>query len=255
MKAPAAGASPGGSPAPSADWDDPRGMTPTTKPHLGAPWLAASGPILAMLLALALVAATGLSQRSALPETVEPWVYGYFAGRYPLFAFALVYGLAHLVRMAAGPGPASIPRRLVFGLAGAVILLLAGLYPTFGGLILRAAFATGGMAFLTHQPLWLAYALGTGAGAAVFGGILGLFAIAANRPLRPRLGRVGAGVLAFLALWFGAAVIGLSGTLGLGPWPHRALRPAEAGLAALLLVIAALPHSALTTVRRLRPAS
>ena len=130
MTAPAAGAGLGSRPAPSAGWDDPRGMTPTTKP-LGARWLAASGPILAMLLALALVAATGLSQRSALPEAVEPWVYGYFAGRYPLFAFALVYGVAHLVRVAAGPGPASIPRRLAFGLTGAVILLLAGLYPTF----------------------------------------------------------------------------------------------------------------------------
>lgn len=208
-----------------------------------------------MLAALALAAATGLSQRSALPEPVEPWVFGYFAGRYPLFAFALVYGLAHLARVAAGAGPASVPRRLAFGLAGAVVLLLAGLYPTFGGVILRAGFATGGMAFLTHQPLWLAYGLGAGAAAGLFGGILGLFAIAANRPLRPRLRRFGGGALAFLALWFGAAVIGLSGSLGLGPWPHRALRPDEAGLAALLLAAAALPHTVLTTVRRLRPAT
>ncbi|WP_244041568.1 hypothetical protein [Methylobacterium sp. J-030] len=207
-----------------------------------------------MLLALALAAATGLSQRSVLPEAVEPWVYGYFAGRYPLFAFALIYGVAHLAHVAAQPGPASVPRRTAFGLAGAAALLLAGLYPTFGGVILRAGFATGGMAFLTHQPLWLAYALGAGVAAALFGGILGLSAIAANRPLRPRLKRIGAGTLAFLTLWFGAAVIGLSGSLGLGPWPQRALRPDEAGPAALLLIMAALPHAALTTARRLRPA-
>ncbi|MGT2477764.1 hypothetical protein ACU4GR_00180 [Methylobacterium oryzae CBMB20] len=31
----------------------------------------------------------------------------------------------------------SAPRRILFGLAGAALLLLAGLYPTFGGLILR----------------------------------------------------------------------------------------------------------------------
>lgn len=208
-----------------------------------------------MLLALALVAATGLSQRSALPEAVEPWVYGYFAGRYPLFAFALVYGLAHLARVAAGPGPASVPRRLAFGLAGAAVLLAAGLYPTFGGVILRAGFATGGMAFLTHQPLWLAYALGAGAAVSLFGGLLGLFAVAANRRLRPTLRRFGAGALAFLALWFGAGVIGLSGPLGLGPWPRRALHADEAALAALLLVAAALPHAAVTTRRRLRPAA
>jgi len=231
------------------------GVAPAAERRTGAPLLAATGPILAMLLALALVTATGLSQRSALPEAVEPWVFGYFAGRYPLFIFALVYGLGHLARVATGSGPASIPRRIVFGLAGAGVLLLAGLYPTFGGVILRAGFATGGMAFLTHQPLWLAYALGAGVAAALFGGILGLFAIMANRPLRPRLERFGAGALAFLALWIGAAVIGLSGTLGLGPWPHRALRIDEAGLAAVLMAAAALPHTALTTLRRLRPAS
>ncbi|MCJ2016810.1 hypothetical protein MKK84_05100 [Methylobacterium sp. E-065] len=234
---------------------DPAGVAPAAGRRTGTRWLAALGPILAMLLALVLVAATGLSQRSAMPEAVEPWVFGYFAGRYPLFVFALVYGLAHLARVAAGPGPASIPRRIAFGLLGAAVLLLAGLYPTFGGVILRAGFATGGMAFLTHQPLWLAYALGAGVAAALFGGILGLFAIVASRPLRPRLRRFGAGALAFLALWFGAAVIGLSSTLGLGPWPLRALRIDEVGLAALLLAVAALPHAALTTLRRLRPAS
>ncbi|SFM44248.1 hypothetical protein [Methylobacterium pseudosasicola] len=214
--------------------------------------IRAAIPILAMLAALALLTVTGLSQRSGVPEAFEPWIYGYFIARYPLFAFALVYGLAHLATVAAGPGPASALRRLLFASAGAASLILIGLYPTFGGLILRGGFATGGMAFLTHQPLWLAYGLGAGVAAALFGGILGLFAIAANRPLRPSLRRIGAGLLAFLALWFGACVIGLSGELGIGAWPRRAFRPPEAGLAALLLVIAALPHALLTTLSRLR---
>ncbi|MBE7200633.1 MAG: hypothetical protein INR70_22910 [Parafilimonas terrae] len=205
-----------------------------------------------MLIALAAVAATGLSQRTAVPEHVEPWIFGYFVARYPLFAFALVYGVAHLVRIAFGPGPASMARRVLFGTLGAAVLLAAGLYPTFGGLILRAGFATGGMAFLTHQPLWLAYGLGAGVAAALFGGIVGFFAIAANRPLRPRLRRVGAGALAFLALWFGAILIGLSGSLGVGPWPLRALRPGEAALAALVLIMAALPHTVLATALRHR---
>lgn len=224
--------------------------------EMTAGWRTALGvaaPILVMLAALILVSATGFSQRSTVTEAVEPFVFGYFAGRYPLFAFALVYGLAYLAREAAAPGPASVPRRVVFGLAGAVILLLAGLYPTFGGLILRAGFATGGMAFLTHQPFWLAYGLGAGVAAALFGGILGLAVLGANRPLRLRLRRLGAGALSFLALWFGAVVLGLTGPLGFGPWPRRALQPDEAGLAALILVAAALPHAALTTLRRLRP--
>jgi hypothetical protein len=242
-------------PAPShAAFEPSRTRVAARRHRNGSSLLEASGPILAMLVALALVAGTGFSQRSAVPEAVEPWIFGYFAGRYPLFAFALVYGLAHLATTAAEPGPASVPRRLLFGLAGAAILLLAGLYPTFGGLVVRAGFATGGMAFLTHQPLWLAYGLGAGVAAALFGGVLGLFVIAANRSLRPRLRRIGSGLLAFLALWFGAAMIGLGGSLGLGPWPHRALRPDEAGLAALLLVAAALPHAALATLSRRRRA-
>jgi hypothetical protein len=211
--------------------------------------LHAAVPILAMLAALALVAATGFSQRASLPESVEPWVFGYFAGRYPLFAFALVYGVAHLATVAARPGPASLPRRVLFGLAGAVALLAAGLYPTFGGLILRAGFATGGMAFLTHQPLWVSYGLGAAIAAAVFGSVLGLFSIAANRPIRPRLGRIVFGILAFVALWFGAGLIGLSDTIGVGPWPRRPLRLDEAARAALLLVLAALPHAVLATLR------
>ncbi|SDM48623.1 hypothetical protein SAMN05216360_102230 [Methylobacterium phyllostachyos] len=215
--------------------------------------LGAAVPILAMLAALILVFVAGFSQRSAMPEAVEPLVFGYFAGRYPLFAFALVYGLAHLAREAAAPGPASGPRRILFGVVGAVLLLLAGLYPTFGGVILRAGFATGGMAFLTYQPLWLGYGLGAGVAVALFGGIVGLAVITANRSLRPRLKRLGAGALAFLALWLGAIVLGLAGPLGLGPWPRRALHPDEAGLAAVILVAAALPHAALTTLRRLRP--
>jgi hypothetical protein len=224
----------------------------TSGGRVGGLLLAAVGPILAMLAALALVAVTGLSQRGFVPEALEPWIFGYFIGRYPLFAFALVYGLGHLARAAAEPGPASVPRRVLFGLAGAAALLAAGLYPTFGGLILRGAFATGGMAFLTHQPLWLAFGLGAAVGALLFGGVLGLFAVAANRPLRPRLRRIGFGALAFLALWFGAILIGLAGDLGVGPWPRRAMRPEEAALAAGLLIAAALPHTALATLHRHR---
>ncbi|MGT2477763.1 hypothetical protein ACU4GR_00175 [Methylobacterium oryzae CBMB20] len=92
------------------------------------------------------------------------------------------------------------------------------------------------MAFLTHQPLWLAYGLGARGGR-------GRCSAASDGPLRGarptgRCGRasrrVGAGALAFLALWFGAVLIGLAWRAsGLGPWPHRALHPDEAGLAGL----------------------
>jgi hypothetical protein len=198
-------------------------------------------------------AATGLSRRASLPQAVEPWFYGYFLERYPLFAFALVYGFARIVVVAAGPGPGSVPRRVIFCAIGVLVLAAAGLYPTFGGLILRGGFATGGMAFLTGQPLWLAYALGALVAASAFGGIVGTAALAANRPLRPRLSRVRTAGLAVLALWFGAALIGLGRDLGVGPWPGRGFAAAEAGLAACLLLAAALPH-ALVVLRAQRTA-
>lgn len=212
---------------------------------------AAFVPLAAALAVLGLVALTGLSRRSGVPELLEPYAYGYFLDRYPLFVFALVYAATRLVAIAAGAGPGGPIRRIVFGAAGLAALALAGLYPTFGGLILRGGYATGGMAFLTSQPLWLAYALGAGVAASMVGGIVGAFGLAANGSLRPRLRRIGDGALAFVLLWFGAGVIGLAHAVGIGPWPARPLTGAETGLAAMLLMIAGLPH-ALFQARRSR---
>lgn len=222
---------------------------PTGRTAPGGSLIVAAAPVIAMLAVLALVAATGLSLRSGLPDAVAPWFYGFFLDSYPLFAFALVYGIARLAAVAAGPGPGSAPRRIAFGLAGVLALGAAALYPTFGGLILRSGFTVGGMAFLNHVPHGLAYGLGAGAAAGTFGGIVGLFGVLANGRLRPSLRRLGSGGLAFPALWFGAAVIGLAHDLGFGPWPTRALSPADAGLAALILAIAALPHAASVVLR------
>ena len=209
-------------------------------------------PIAATLLALGLVAVSGLSRRSGLPEALEPYAYGFFLDRYPLFAFALIYGVARIVAAAAGPGPAGLTRRVVFAVAGIAVIALAGLYPTFGGPILRGGFAAGGMAFLTGQPLWLAYALGAAIPAMMLGGIVGAAVIAANGSLRPRWRRIGWGALSFLCLWFGAGVIGLGHSLGVGPWPARAMTVSEAGLAAGLLILAMAPHSLLVALRHRR---
>lgn len=206
-------------------------------------------PAFVTLLALALVGASGLSRRWGLPEALEPYAYGFFLDRYPLFAFALIYGAARIVAGSAGPGPAGATRRIVFAVVGLIVLALAGLYPTFGGLMLRGGFATGGMAFLTGQPLWLAYALGTAIPALMLGGIVGATVIAANGSLRPRWRRIGWGALSFLCLWFGAGVIGLAHPLGVGPWPARAISGGEAGLAAGLLLLAMAPHSLLMALR------
>ncbi|GJD33696.1 hypothetical protein [Methylobacterium aerolatum] len=209
----------------------------------GGAWAVAVAPLAAALTALGIVALTGLSRRSGVPDILEPYAYGYFLDRYPLFAFALVYGAARIVAVAAGPGPGGPVRRGVFAAAGLAVLAGAGLYPTFGGLILRGGYATGGMAFLTGQPLWLAYALGAGVAASMVGGIVGASGLAANGVLRPRLRRIGGGALSFALLWFAAGVIGLAHAAGTGPWPARPITGSEAGLAAGLLAAAALPHA------------
>ncbi|WP_187278885.1 hypothetical protein, partial [Methylobacterium sp. WL12] len=188
--------------------------------------VAAAAPVVAALLALGLVAATGLSQRSDLPDWLAPRAYGFFLDSYPLFAFALAYGLARLVAAAAAPGPAGVPRRAVWGVVGIAALLLASLYPTFGGVILRGAYGTGSMAFLTGQPLWLAYALGAAVGALLFGTILGLFGWLAAGRLRPRTGwraRIG-----------GACRDGIS---------RRLSAPAARGRLRSLAAGGAIPHS------------
>ncbi|WP_204165299.1 hypothetical protein [Methylobacterium radiodurans] len=226
----------------------------------GAPILLAAPPVATALAALALVAATGLSQRSALPAPVEPFVYGFFLDRYPLFAFALVYGLVRIVCAVAAPGPASPVRRGLLGLAGLAALLIVSLYPTFGGLVLRAGFGSGSMAFLTNTPLWGAYAIGSAVAALVFGLAMGLpIALATLRRRAPeRFGRrlrriLVTAALSFLALWLGAAILGFAREAGIGPWPRRPFTAEEALRAGLVVLAATLPHALVCLFRTVRP--
>ena len=133
-----------------------------------SPLVPAAFPLMAAFLALCATAVTGLSQASPLPPELAARFYGFFLQQYPLFTFAIVYGLARLVAMAAA-STASLPRRIVGVLLGATLLLALSLYPTFGGFVLRAGFATGGMTFLTYQPMSVAFALGSASSAFVFG--------------------------------------------------------------------------------------
>lgn len=213
-----------------------------------------TAPLAAALLALAAVALAGLSQRSALPADVSAYAYGFFLDRYPLFAFALVYGLARVLAAAATPGPAPLARRALGAAVGLALLIALSLYPTFGGLVLRGGFMTGGVGFLNGLPLWLAFALGAAVSALVFGIAMGLGASLAG-PWRRReggwarraTGAVGRGILRFLTLWFAAALLGFARDAGLGPWPGRAMDGGEAARAAALLVLACLPHAALVS--------
>jgi len=212
----------------------------------------AFGPVAVAILAVALAWLTGFSQRMVLPSVVEARFYGFFLDRYPLFSAAIVYGLARLVLGAARPGPAGPARRLVGSAIAVVLLLAVCLHPTFGGGVLRAGFATGGMAFLTGQTMPVAYGLGAAAAALVYGLVLGLGGLLATGSPRSdarwgRRLRIGAGrmLARTLALWFAFAVLGLATAAGLGAWPRRPLGAEEAGLAVALVVLAFLPHAGL----------
>ncbi len=212
--------------------------------------MAAALPVIAAVLAVCATALAGLSQASALPPDLAARFYGFFLLQYPLFTFALIYALARIAVMAAR-STASLPRRIAGASAGAALLLALGLYPTFGGLVLRAGFATGGMTFLTYQPMNAAFAIGAAASAFVFGSALavsriliggGASAPSWGRRLGICLFRCGTG---FLALWFAFAVIGQAHPAGFGPWPRRAMSAGEAGMGMSLVLAAFLPHAIL----------
>jgi len=207
-------------------------------------------PLAAALLAIGLAFATGFDQRVALPPEVDARFYGFFLDRYPLFSVAIVYGLACLGLRILRPGPAGWLRRLVCGALALALFLAACLYPTFGGAALRLAFASGGTAFITQQPMPAAYALGSAMAATVFGTVLGLGALligngraGRSQPQPRRWLRAGADLLLrYLALWFALAVLGLAHAAGFGIWPHRSMTIGDALLAGALACIAFLPH-------------
>lgn len=208
------------------------------------PWLAAVAAVL-------LLAASGLARRDLAGTALDDWFYGFFVDRYALFLFAIVYGVARILAAAAGNSAAG--RLRLLSLPAALVLFLGlCLFPTFGGLVLRAGFATGGVMFMSQQPLGLAYAGGTAAAAALYGLALGgSEALAAWRaPVTPgALARAG---LALLALWWAAALLALPDAAAVGTlaaWPGRLPGPATGPLAALLVGAALLPHALLSLAR------
>ncbi|WP_375408436.1 hypothetical protein [uncultured Methylobacterium sp.] len=209
--------------------------------------VAAAGlPIAAALLGILAAAASGFDQRSALAPGLSAYFYGFFLDRYPLFAAAILYGLARLVLAATAPGPSGFPRRAI-GLAfGAILLLSLCIYPTFGGLVLRGAFGTGSMAFLNQQPMAVAFALGAAVAAILFGIAMGLGVLAIGGQTGRRIGRRAVSlVVRFAALWFAFALLGLAREAGFGIWPRRPLDGRDAGIAAGLVLAAFLPHALL----------
>jgi hypothetical protein len=214
-------------------------------------------PLLAASLSPLLVAAAGFTERSLIGTALEEHFYGFFFRSYPLFLFAVVYGSARIaVAAVTAPGTRRLLRSFTAPLALA-LFLLACLYPTFGGFVLRPGYMTGGMSFVRGQSGAAASILGAGAAALVYGLALGLCTALATLRLRPRWRALLGALASFLALWLGAAVLLLPGRFGFditGPWPAAPLTLPLAWKAAGLVALALAPHAILSLSRSRRSA-
>ena len=207
------------------------------KPGAWVPFTVAVGA--ALLLPL-----SGLTQRDVWGTALETYAYGLFLDRYPLFVFALIYGAARILAAAAASGR-TLAWHIPTALAGVALLLGAGLYPTFGGIVLRSGFFTGGMAFLNGMTAPLSYLIGTAVAAATFGAVLSAAVVLIRRRISLAWRSLAAAAVRFLALWFAAFVLALPRVQGLdvGPWPAWPATLAQGGAMAALVAVALAPHA------------
>lgn len=222
------------------------GAAPVTAARPGR--LAALIPLAAALAAVGLVAVTGTTQRSLDAAGFGQWAYGFFADRYPLFFSAIAYGVA---RAASLPLAAPGWRGWLGACLGLALVAGLSLHPTYGGLVLRAGFSVGGVAFLSGQPMAVAQGLGALAAAFVLGGAMGFAALVARGlPRRGDRGRaLVRALLRLAALAWALGVLAAARDVGLSGFPRVALSGAQAGLAVGIVLAAFLPHALLGLVR------
>lgn len=219
-----------------------------TAPAFAARMVAAAFlPLAAALGTLVLVAAAGLDQARVEAAGLGMWFYGFFLDQFPLYAVALVYGVARVIAVTAEAMDRPVPLRLLGALLGLAVLLALSLHPTFGGLVLRGGFMVGGMTFLNGAPMPLAQALGALAAAFAFALPLGLAGLVGGRRRKP--GWLLRGVLRFAALWWAFGLLALGRALVAG-WPARPLTEPGTLAAAGLITAAFLPHALLSALPR-----
>lgn len=203
---------------------------------------------LAVALAAVLVAALAdLTQRALFGTVLEPYAYGLFLDRYPLFAFAIAYGGARIALAVFEPGSRRWPRLLGAPL-GLAFFLAACLYPTFGGLVIRAGYMAGSVAFLRNTPLSAALALGTIASALVYAGALGLGSAGARGRVRLGWRPLGRSLRDLAALWWAALVLASPRALGIDVtegWPAVPFSGEAALRSGALVALALGPHALL----------
>ena len=204
-------------------------------------------PIFAAVLAVVLVAGTGFTERSLIGTALEDRFYGFFFRSYPLFLFAAVYGAARIVSAAIADPGARKPLRAFSTPIAVLVFLAACFYPTFGGIILRPGYMTGGMSFVRGQSATIAIVLGAGAAAFAYAAVLGVCVVLARLTLGFGWRKAGRVVLRLTALWLGALILLAPARLGAdltGAWPAGPLSGLQAATIAGVVALALLPHAA-----------
>ncbi|ACL60662.1 hypothetical protein [Methylobacterium nodulans] len=208
-------------------------------------------PLGATLAAVGVAALSGLNQARLEEAGLGSLFFGFFLDQFPLYPFAVVYGVVRILAVTGEALDRSRVLRLLGAALGLALLFALSFYPTFGGLILRLAFVVGAMSFLHGVPLPAARALGALAAMLPFGTALGLAGLVGGR--RGRGGRVVRALLRAAALWWALGILSLGGALGTAGWPQRGLDGKQALIAAGLVLVAFLPHALVAALRGASP--
>lgn len=214
--------------------------------------LLAFAPLAIAIVAAAVVAVAGVTQRELLATPPGPYFYGFFFDRFAPFLFAIVYGAARLVAVAVtSPGRFAVARLVTTPVAIALILAVS-LYPTFGGFVLRGAFFSGATTFLEGTALPGAYIVGAGFSTLIFAGVLGLGVILIRLRIRRGWNALLFALLRYLTLVFAGIILVAPRIFDLGllgDWPVWPLTAGEGAALVLLVLVALLPHALIVRLR------
>ena len=220
-------------------------------------------PLLASLLAVVWAYAAGVTARGIDQAVDSPWlILGVYADRFPVFAFAIVFVLVRLLVSVFVARRPMILLRLVLFVPAVALVLLATLYPTFGGIVARGAFMGGGFSLI--NSVVAGAGPGTLLGGAVAGATLALLAGLARaifdwnwgftwgKPIRAILALVAWAAMGAILAW-GWAVLSAAGA----QFPRAPLTLVETLGLLMLLMVATLPQMLVAAIgdKAKRPAA
>lgn len=214
--------------------------------------VVAMAPLVAVCLCAAAIGLFGISRYELTTGPLGSVFFSFFFDQFAPLSLAIVYGVVRLVSVAVfDPGRARLLRIVTTPIMIAALLVIT-LYPTFGGVVARSAFFSGGMAFMQGQALVAAYPLGTAIAALVFGLVLGAGIVAIRLRIEISRAAFGFAFLRFAALVFAGCVLlapGWTGVAFYGDWPVWPLTGSAAAALVGAGLIAFLPHALIVRAR------